>query len=93
MNIKYKKYLQSDEWKTFRQIYRNDKNAYKCFVCGTSENLNLHHYKYDKNKLTDPLNIVVLCENHHYKSHLKKWKVSLYYRIKSYKKIKFMIIN
>lgn len=84
----YKEYLRSNEWKTFRQIYINDKNAYKCFVCGTREKLNLHHYKYDKSRLTDPLNIVVLCKAHHYKSHLKNGRFRRTTGLKAIKKLK-----
>ena len=69
---KYHQFLKSPAWINLRNVYRKDKN-YKCFVCKTTKELNLHHLAYSKN-LLDPLNIVVLCQTHHKNLHFTKAK-------------------
>jgi len=65
MNKKeYNDYLQSDEWKA-RRDYRLKKDGFRCAICGTGKNLQVHHITYERiqNELIDDL--VTLCESCH----------------------------
>jgi len=47
MNTWYKTYLKSNHWKKTRaEVLTN--NRRKCRICGSTNNLNLHHKKYRK---------------------------------------------
>ncbi len=44
--MNYQTYLQSDHWKEIRKLhYKNVKNS-SCYICGSKENLNVHHRRY-----------------------------------------------
>lgn len=60
----YSDYLESDEWKA-RRDYRLKKDGYRCAICGTGKNLQVHHITYErvKNELIDDL--VTVCESCH----------------------------
>lgn len=68
--MNYRDFLNSKEWNSVRNVYKNDKN-YKCWICGSIKNLNIHHIFY-KNDLTDAENLIVLCKNHHTAVHYGK---------------------
>lgn len=42
----------------------------KCFVCGSTENLERHHFDYDK-----PRQFTTLCRECHVKEHSETWKM------------------
>ena len=73
--INYKRYLRSEEWRKKReQVF----NAYGkiCSVCGSVNNLHVHHKTYErigKERISD---LQVLCSFHHAEIHknLKKSK-------------------
>lgn len=66
----YKEYLQTDHWKNVRKraLFRAN---YKCQLCGSKENLNVHHNTYENRGEEKDEDLVVLCENCHGKFHDK----------------------
>lgn len=44
----YKSYLQSEHWKNIRQRHYEDENNRRCCLCGSRENLQVHHKFYRK---------------------------------------------
>lgn len=91
----YKEYLSSDEWRMVKERFRKKKGSNRCFVCGTSGNLQVHHNKYHakpmKNGTTG--NLIALCGECHKEVHLlatrmgwpfKKSVHSLFKRYKKY---------
>lgn len=70
----YKQYLQSNHWREFRRkIYSLRKTCQNCSA--KNKKLNIHHKNYDclwKEKNSD---VIVLCQDCHYRFHKKpKWK-------------------
>lgn len=65
---------------TYNKVMQRDN--YKCRLCGTSLNLQLHHIIYrseDKSKINDVNNCIMLCVKHHALVHSNKkyWKQRL----------------
>ena len=59
-----------------------ERDDYKCILCGTSLNLQLHHIIYrseDKSKINDENNLIMLCAEHHRLVHSNKhyWQPKL----------------
>lgn len=61
----YSKYLESDNWKKIReQVLQRDNH--KCTVCGTTDNLVIHHISYDNignEKIEDLITVCEKCHN------------------------------
>ena len=67
--LQYRKYLQSEEWQIVRRK-RLQIDGYKCQMCGTGKNLQVHHISYEhleQEKEIDDL--VTLCKECHKKVH------------------------
>ena len=67
MNKKeYREYLMSEEWRILRAKKLKKNNKYRCAICKSSEDLNIHHLFYRRNlsdtKLTD---LRILCRRCH----------------------------
>jgi uncharacterized protein YlaI len=62
----YATYLQSSEWRRFRQE-RIDKDHHRCVICGSRDNLNVHHLNYKVMYEVDWL--VTLCRDCHSRLH------------------------
>ena len=65
---------------TYNKVMQRDN--YKCRLCGTSLNLQLHHIIYrseDKSKINDINNCIMLCVKHHVLVHSNKkyWQPKL----------------
>ncbi len=86
MNKGYLKFLKSKDWQAIKEIYYSEDNPNRhCFICGVTENLNIHHLSYKGDPiantwgLLDPTNLVILCYKHHMEYHknlpefMKKW--------------------
>jgi hypothetical protein len=61
--IPYKSYLKTKHWKNKQKIKKC------CFICGSKENLHLHHNTYNnlwKEKYED---LICLCREHHFGLH------------------------
>lgn len=64
----YQEYLNSDHWKQIR-LKALKRAGYKCQLCASNKELNVHHNTY-KNKGHENLNdLVVLCRDCHKKFH------------------------
>ena len=64
--VEYKEYLNSKEWSEKKEQFRNRswKNR-RCYLCGSTKDLNIHHNSYSdigNEKLVD---LVALCREHH----------------------------
>lgn len=67
----YKKYLKSEHWKDKRKEFKGD-YIRVCVICGTNENIHLHHMTY-KNVGNENLNeLCYLCEECHNNIHSKE---------------------
>lgn len=64
----YKDYLESDHWKRLRKrkLYQSGN---KCQLCGSKENLNVHHNTYENRGCEKDEDLVVLCNECHKKHH------------------------
>jgi hypothetical protein len=60
----YKEYLQTDEWKKRREKHLKVAN-YKCQLCNSGGNLNVHHRTYERVGREDFMDLIVLCEKCH----------------------------
>lgn len=64
----YKDYLETDHWKSKRKqaLYRA---KYKCQLCSSKENLNVHHNTYENKGEERDEDLIVLCQDCHGKFH------------------------
>ncbi|MGC8866143.1 MAG: HNH endonuclease [Bacteroidales bacterium] len=82
----YESLLQTSEWQQRREeILRRD--GYRCRVCNSSDNLQVHHrqYHYDTQHDSfkkpweyDDANLITLCESCHKKGH-ELYKIPVFY--------------
>ena len=59
----------------YEQVYNRDKG--QCRICGTTQNLHLHHIKYRSERrdlINEPSNLIMLCAKHHQEVHSNKHK-------------------
>ena len=83
--VNYPQYLKSEHWSNKKaQHFNKAPSRRKCFVCGTKDNLHVHHNTYEnigKEKLQD---LVTLCGNHHFEVHTiqKQFKVDYRFAVK-----------
>lgn len=66
----YEKYLQTEHWKATRKKALKKAN-YKCEVCNSIEELNVHHKTYEHRGEEPPEDLIVLCHHCHAKFHDK----------------------
>jgi BarA-like signal transduction histidine kinase len=67
--MNYAEYLKTETWKTIRRLALESAN-YKCQLCNSSKNLNVHHRKYPKELGKESLaDLTVLCFLCHKKAH------------------------
>ncbi len=74
--MKYKSYIQSNDWKETKKYLSFIKNK-NCFVCQTTENLRVHHLHYKTLGYEDGSELVYLCLQHHQELHYKNGKIPL----------------
>jgi 5-methylcytosine-specific restriction endonuclease McrA len=69
-HIPYTEYLKTEHWKGVRKkaLY---KAHYKCEVCNSTEELNVHHKTYEHRGEEPPEDLIVLCHHCHAKFHDK----------------------
>jgi len=64
----YKKYIQSEIWRSFRnRIFK--KRGFKCELCDSKKNLQLHHITYERIGKEDENDVIILCQECHKKAH------------------------
>ncbi len=71
LKIPYKEQLQDCRWKKKREDIFKQKGRV-CLMCGSVDNLQIHHLRYLKNKLAweyDSKDLIVLCCDCHKKKH------------------------
>lgn len=68
MTDEYKTYLQSDHWQTIRKIVL-ERDHYHCMLCGSKENLNVHHNCYQRVGCERLDDLITLCEKCHNNFH------------------------
>ena len=80
-NMQYNEYLKSDHWQKLRKLAWY-KFPHKCSICGTKDDLVLHHRTY-KDLGHESLNqITIICQTHHTAIHYENGqKVPLLYNI------------
>lgn len=66
----YKEYLQTEHWKNKRKSTLK-KAKYKCELCNSKDNLNVHHKTYENRGCEMSRDLIVLCEKCHSKFHDK----------------------
>lgn len=66
--IPYKDYLKTDHWKQLRKRILKQ-SGYKCQLCSSKENLNVHHNTYENRGCEKDEDLVVLCGDCHEKFH------------------------
>lgn len=66
----YQAYLNSDAWKEIRNK-RVKMDGYKCQVCGSSSNLEVHHLTYEHKYHENMDDLITLCDKCHRKVHGK----------------------
>lgn len=64
----YDDYLRSPEWKALRQRVI-ERDGAECVICGSRNNLRVHHTSYEKGVDEEGDNLVTLCEECHKKVH------------------------
>ncbi len=64
MNEKYEQYLQSPQWKRIRTD-RMDMDGGSCQVCGSKENLAVHHITYARKEHEELDDLITLCSECH----------------------------
>lgn len=71
MNKRYLAFLNSPEWKAIAEAKKKSDN-WTCQVCGSKENLEVHHKTYDPDPMKGLLsfdNLVTLCKDCHLSAH------------------------
>ncbi len=58
----YKRYINSKEWKEKSRLLKKNK---KCFICNSTENLNLHHLTYKRLGIEIIQDFQILCKKCH----------------------------
>jgi hypothetical protein len=66
----YKEYLRTDHWKKTRKNALHRAN-YKCQLCSSKEDLNVHHNTYENRGQEKDEDLIVLCQKCHAKHHNK----------------------
>lgn len=70
--INYKEYLESPHWKETR-LKALDRAGYRCQLCCSKVDLNVHHNTYKNLNNEDPKDLFVLCRKCHAKFHDKPY--------------------
>lgn len=89
-SLQYQEYLKSDEWKLIKQKAGRRKKFKKCFICGSTERIELHHKTYKWMHSAHELRaIVALCRIHHEKVHEYARKENISVRLATNRIYKF----
>ena len=84
----YNEFLNSDRWKKIRRKVWQSDIPKKCYICGATEHLQVHHLSYKRLFYGDLRDVVFLCKEHHEKVHefCKKRDLNLRKGLRKYKK-------
>lgn len=67
-NVQYEEYIQSPEWRERAEKIRAEYDN-KCYICGSSNNLHIHHISYKRLGSEIDRDVVCLCRDCHMKVH------------------------
>lgn len=64
LTMPYKEYLETDHWQVVRSraLYAD---KFRCRVCNSPDNLNVHHRTYEQRGREEPQDVVTLCQPCH----------------------------
>lgn len=71
--LKYADYLKSGHWKRVKERFKGS----VCYVCGTSENIHVHHKTYKRKGREPNKDLLPLCGKHHGELHKLRNKEGL----------------
>lgn len=66
--LPYQAYLETDHWKALREKTL-DRDGRACRLCGSTEDLNVHHRTYERIGCELPMDVITLCRGCHAKFH------------------------
>ena len=69
-SLNYSRYMSSDLWKQ-KRLARIEKDGYKCKLCGSAINLNVHHITYERLGREPLDDLITVCADCHEKLHEK----------------------
>ena len=84
----YKNYLLSEKWWQKRKSIK----SCKCFICGSKEQLNLHHLTYARIFKEKKCDLIYLCQTHHNGFHKFAGKKTNIKAVKKYKRFLYGFI-
>jgi len=64
----YSEYLSTNHWKETKKK-RLEMDGFKCQICGSAKNLNVHHLTYESIGFEEMLDLVTVCKDCHEKLH------------------------
>lgn len=68
--ITYLQYLETEHWKDLKKRFRASKLCKnRCAVCGSRQNINIHHKSYKRIGNERLMDLIELCRNCHTKAH------------------------
>lgn len=67
-NVNYSEYIQSPEWRERAEKVRAEYDN-RCYICGSSDNLHVHHISYKRLGNESERDVVCLCRDCHMKVH------------------------
>lgn len=69
--MNYSEYLQSERWQATRRRMMASKKVYRCYVCRSTERLDLHHKTYKRIGRERLADLVWLCRACHQEAHAR----------------------
>ena len=79
--LNYYEYIKSEAWEQKKLDFRNsDFSKGVCFVCGTKENIHIHHDSYNTLGSESFVHLLELCREHHKELH-EKVSIGYYKRL------------
>lgn len=81
--LKYKRYIKSKDWREMKERIFADIYQKKCYFCGDTKKIGLHHnsYEYLQNEYEHPETVIPICPVchialHRIKKNLGKFRIS-----------------
>ena len=72
--MNYKEYINSEKWKARKALFLKFNKKDYCYICGSVENLNVHHKRYRNLGKEKDNDLMVLCEDCHHRVHFVNGK-------------------
>lgn len=65
----YQDFLKSPQWKELKKRAKGREHFRRCWICGSTDRIELHHTSYRWINLTDLRNVRPVCRSHHEEIH------------------------